>query len=204
MPFDAVRDGVERRARSSRNRKAHVSVSRFRGALLRELLKLKIGDSSAIWTVGHAVRESIADMASKNGNSEPMKRHCHTRDGARGNRMLDRTLRFRRTSRRAASCARTGLPVPAEALREIVINAVIHRDVSNPGSYVDRHRDLQGRSSHTRGLGTWHVRSQSQVRPESKCLWLQGNRWDWKPRSSKQRYRITEAGLAAIANARDA
>lgn len=28
------------------------------------------------------------------------------------------------------------LPVPAEALREIVINAVIHRDVSNPSSYV--------------------------------------------------------------------
>jgi hypothetical protein len=39
------------------------------------------------------------------------------------------------------------LPVPAEALREIVINAVIHRDVSNPSSYVaiavfdDPHRD---------------------------------------------------------------
>ena len=28
------------------------------------------------------------------------------------------------------------LPVPAEALREIVINAFIHRDVSNPSSYV--------------------------------------------------------------------
>jgi len=28
------------------------------------------------------------------------------------------------------------LPVPAEAPREIVINAVIHRDVSNPSSYV--------------------------------------------------------------------
>ena len=26
--------------------------------------------------------------------------------------------------------------MPAEALREIVINAVIHRDVSNPSSYV--------------------------------------------------------------------
>ena len=28
------------------------------------------------------------------------------------------------------------LPVPAEALREIVLNAVIHRDVSHPSSYV--------------------------------------------------------------------
>lgn len=28
------------------------------------------------------------------------------------------------------------MPVPAEALREIVINAVIHRDMSNPSSYV--------------------------------------------------------------------
>ena len=26
--------------------------------------------------------------------------------------------------------------VPAEALREIVLNAVIHRDMSNPSSYV--------------------------------------------------------------------
>jgi ATP-dependent DNA helicase RecG len=28
------------------------------------------------------------------------------------------------------------LPVPAEALREVILNAVIHRDFSRPGSYV--------------------------------------------------------------------
>ncbi|MFT4099641.1 MAG: type I-U CRISPR-associated protein Csb2 [Burkholderiaceae bacterium] len=54
-------------------------TSRFRGAVLRELLKLKTGDPSATWKrVGHAVRESIADMAGKNANDEPLKGHRHT------------------------------------------------------------------------------------------------------------------------------
>lgn len=54
-------------------------TSRFRGAVLRELLKLKTGDPSAIWIrVGHAARESIADMAGKNANDEPLKGHRHT------------------------------------------------------------------------------------------------------------------------------
>lgn len=53
-------------------------TSRFRGAVLRELLKLKTGDPSATWArVGHAVRESIADMAGKNANNEPLKGHRH-------------------------------------------------------------------------------------------------------------------------------
>lgn len=54
-------------------------TSRFRGAVLCELLKLKTGDPSATWTrVGHTVRESIADMAGKNANDEPLKGHRHT------------------------------------------------------------------------------------------------------------------------------
>jgi CRISPR-associated protein Csb2 len=54
-------------------------TSRFRGAVLRELLTLKTGDPSATWTsVGHAMRESIADMAGKDANDEPLKGHRHT------------------------------------------------------------------------------------------------------------------------------
>lgn len=54
-------------------------TSRFRGAVLRELLKLKTGDPTAGWThVGSAVRESIADMTGKNANGEPLKGHRHT------------------------------------------------------------------------------------------------------------------------------
>lgn len=54
-------------------------TSRFRGAVLRELLRLKTGDASATWTrVGREVRESIADMAGKSANNEPLKGHRHT------------------------------------------------------------------------------------------------------------------------------
>jgi CRISPR-associated protein Csb2 len=55
-------------------------TSRFREAVLRELLKLKAADPSATWTrVGHAVRESVADMLGKDANGEPLKGHCrHT------------------------------------------------------------------------------------------------------------------------------
>lgn len=54
-------------------------TSRFRGAVLRELLRLKTGDASATWTrVGREVREAIADMAGKNQNNEPLKGHRHT------------------------------------------------------------------------------------------------------------------------------
>jgi len=54
-------------------------TSRFRGAVLRELLRLKTGDALATWTrVGHGVRESIADMAGKDASDEPLKGHRHT------------------------------------------------------------------------------------------------------------------------------
>lgn len=47
--------------------------------MLRELLRLKTGDASATWTrAGWAVRESIADMAGKDVNNEPLKGHRHT------------------------------------------------------------------------------------------------------------------------------
>lgn len=53
-------------------------TSRFRGAVLRELLGLKTGDVSATWTrVGRDVRESIADMAGKDANNAPLKGHRH-------------------------------------------------------------------------------------------------------------------------------
>ena len=54
-------------------------TSRFRGAVLRELLRLKTGDASATWTrVGRDVRELIADMAGKDANNAPLKGHRHT------------------------------------------------------------------------------------------------------------------------------
>lgn len=54
-------------------------TSRFRGAVLRELLRLKTGDASATWTrAGKNVREAIADMAGKDANDEPLRGHRHT------------------------------------------------------------------------------------------------------------------------------
>ena len=49
---------------------------------------------------------------------------------------LDRTLPLSARFPKGAINREDRLPVPAEALREIVINAVIHRDVSTPSSYV--------------------------------------------------------------------
>lgn len=49
---------------------------------------------------------------------------------------LDRTLPLSARFPKGAINREDRLPVPAEALREIVINAVIHRDVGNPSSYV--------------------------------------------------------------------
>jgi len=49
---------------------------------------------------------------------------------------LDRTLPLSARFPPGAINREDRLPVPAEALREIVINAVIHRDISNPSSYV--------------------------------------------------------------------
>jgi len=54
-------------------------TSRFRGGVLRELLRVKTGDDSATWTrVGKKVREAVADMAGKDANNEPLKGHRHT------------------------------------------------------------------------------------------------------------------------------
>lgn len=54
-------------------------TSRFRGGVLRELLRVKTGDKSATWTrVGKNVREAVADMAGKDANNEPLKGHRHT------------------------------------------------------------------------------------------------------------------------------
>lgn len=49
---------------------------------------------------------------------------------------LDRTLPLSARFPKGAINREDRLPVPAEALREIVLNAVIHRDVSSPSSYV--------------------------------------------------------------------
>jgi len=54
-------------------------TSRFRGGVLRELLRVKTGHESATWTrVGKNVREAVADMAGKDANNEPLKGHRHT------------------------------------------------------------------------------------------------------------------------------
>ena len=52
---------------------------RFRGAVLRELLRLKTGDASANWTrAGREVREAVADMTGKDANGNTLKDHRHT------------------------------------------------------------------------------------------------------------------------------
>ncbi|MGE5465538.1 MAG: type I-U CRISPR-associated protein Csb2 [Methanocella sp.] len=49
-------------------------TSRFRGAVIREILRLKTGDASATWTrVGRNLREAIADMVGKDADGVPLK-----------------------------------------------------------------------------------------------------------------------------------
>jgi CRISPR-associated protein Csb2 len=54
-------------------------TARFRGAALRELLRLKSRDASVNWTrASRDVREAIADMIGKDANGEALKGHRHT------------------------------------------------------------------------------------------------------------------------------
>ncbi len=54
-------------------------TSRFRGAVLLELLRLKTGDASAKWTsASRDVREAVADMTGKDANGDALKGHRHT------------------------------------------------------------------------------------------------------------------------------
>lgn len=54
-------------------------TSRFRGAVLRDLVQLKTGDPSVTWTrAGRNVRDAIADMTGKDANGEALKGHRHT------------------------------------------------------------------------------------------------------------------------------
>lgn len=54
-------------------------TSRFRGAALRELLRLKTRDASVNWTrASRDVREAVADMTGKDANGDALKGHRHT------------------------------------------------------------------------------------------------------------------------------
>lgn len=54
-------------------------TSRFRGAVLRELLRLKTGDASANWTrASREVREAVADMTGKDASGDALRGHRHT------------------------------------------------------------------------------------------------------------------------------
>ncbi|MBY0279029.1 type I-U CRISPR-associated protein Cas5/Cas6 [Candidatus Binatia bacterium] len=54
-------------------------TSRFRGAVLRELLRLKTRDASVNWTrASRDVREAVADMTGKDANGDALKGHRHT------------------------------------------------------------------------------------------------------------------------------
>jgi CRISPR-associated protein Csb2 len=54
-------------------------TARFRGAVLRELLRLKTGDVSASWTkASREVREAVSDMIGKDANGHALKGHRHT------------------------------------------------------------------------------------------------------------------------------
>lgn len=53
-------------------------TSRFRGAVLGELLRIKTGDASVSWTsAGRDVRESVADMTGKDADGEALTGHRH-------------------------------------------------------------------------------------------------------------------------------
>lgn len=54
-------------------------TARFRGAVLRELLRLKTGHTSANWTrASRDVREAMADMTGKDANGAALQGHRHT------------------------------------------------------------------------------------------------------------------------------
>lgn len=54
-------------------------TSRFRGSVLRELLRVKTGNPSMTWSrANKGFREAIADMAGKDANNQPLKGHRHT------------------------------------------------------------------------------------------------------------------------------
>lgn len=62
------------------NPRALVRVtSRFRGAVLGELLRLKTGEASATWMrVNRNIREAVADMTGKDANGDALQGHRHT------------------------------------------------------------------------------------------------------------------------------
>ncbi|MDZ4389519.1 MAG: type I-U CRISPR-associated protein Csb2 [Gemmatimonadales bacterium] len=54
-------------------------TARFRGAVLRDLLRLKTGDGSTNWTKAtRDVRAAVADMTGKDANGNALKGHRHT------------------------------------------------------------------------------------------------------------------------------
>lgn len=69
-------------------------TSRFRGAVLRELLRLKTGDARVTWAkADRDVREAVADMAGKDANGDALKGRRHTEflawcEGDRPTRLL--------------------------------------------------------------------------------------------------------------------
>jgi len=54
-------------------------TSRFRGAVLRELLRIKTGVAATTWSrLDRDVREAVADMCGKDADGHPLKGHRHT------------------------------------------------------------------------------------------------------------------------------
>jgi CRISPR-associated protein Csb2 len=53
-------------------------TARFRGSVLRELVRIKTGDSAATWSADGSVREAIADMVGKDAEGAPLEGHRHT------------------------------------------------------------------------------------------------------------------------------
>jgi hypothetical protein len=82
------------------------------------------------------------------------------------------------------------LPVPAEALREALLNAVMHRDYSDPGSYVavavfDDRIEVRSSGTPARGLGSIALRPPQVGAAESahrRGLPSNGGRRDLGPR----------------------
>lgn len=125
-------------------------TSRFRGAVLRELLQLKTRDASATWTrVGRGARDSIADMIGKNADNVPLEGHRHTeffawcKDGQptrlvvwRGARAFDadEQAAVLLAASRDVSCAAAGSDAEAWKVRLIPLD----RDVPDPPGFDAR------------------------------------------------------------------
>jgi hypothetical protein len=116
-------------------------TARFRGAVLRELFRIKAGGSSTSWTDADvAVRAQVADMLGKDVKGKPLEGHRHTEffawlDGGRPTRLLvwrgarpfdqDEQIAIFRAASRDLSWARPGLDETDWKVRIVPLDSAV-------------------------------------------------------------------------------